>query len=222
MLVVPFALALTAGASAATAPAPAINPGTYTYSASANGTTVGTSVVTVSTSSGTTVISEKGSGSAQGQSGTAADTLTLGSDLAPTSYQLTGSMGAQSVKGSATLTDKTASVTGLNGTKSFDLLGATKHFIVIDIGVLAGFVALPAQMASWNNSPVLAVVPSYGTSLTMTPDPSLKPPRPASVPAADQVLAFGGQIPFTIWYNPANYITDEIDVPVQGLTVIRK
>ena len=216
----PFALALTVGASGAATPA--ISPGTYTYAASANGAQVGTSVITVTSDGSNTTIAEKGSGSVQGQSGTAADTLTLGADLAPSAYQVTGTVGTQSIKGSASFANKTATVNGLSGTKSFDLLGSTKHFIVIDLGVIAGFVALPAQMASWNNAPVLAVIPSYGTSFTIAPDQSLAPARPASVPAADASLAFGGQIPFTIWYNPSNYVTDEIDVPAQNLTVTRK
>ncbi|MDQ2865468.1 MAG: hypothetical protein M3R51_04525 [Candidatus Eremiobacteraeota bacterium] len=217
---IPLALALTIGASAAATPA--IAPGTYTYAASSSGSSVGTSVVTVAANGADTVISEKGSGTAQGQSGNAADTLTLGADLAPTAYQLSGTVGARSLNGSATFANNTATVTGLNGTKSFDLLGSTKHFIVIDLGVLAGFIALPAQMAAWNDTAALAVIPSYGTSIPIAPDASLKPARPATVASGDTALAFGGQIPFTIWYNPRTYVTDEIDVPAQSLTVIRK
>ncbi|MEO9169643.1 MAG: hypothetical protein ABI282_00455 [Candidatus Baltobacteraceae bacterium] len=215
----PFALALTV---AAAAPAPAIAPGTYTYVASASGAPVGTTIVTVTSSGGNTVIAEKGSGSAQGQSGSANGTLTLGADLSPTTYQLDGTMGAQALKDSATISGSTATVTGLQGTKSFNLLGSTKHFVVIDLGVISGFVALPAQMASWNNDPVLAVIPSFGTSLAIAPDASLTPARPANVPSTDAPLAFGGRVPFTIWYNPTNFIADEIDVPAQNLTVIRK
>ncbi|MDP9025743.1 MAG: hypothetical protein M3N13_10265 [Candidatus Eremiobacteraeota bacterium] len=131
----PFALALSVGASAAATPV--IAPGTYTYVASSSGAAVGTTVVTVAADGANTVISEKGSGSAQGQSGTASDTLKLGADLSPLSYELSGNMGSQAVKDSATIANGTATVVGLQGAKSFSLLGSTKHFVVIDIGVIA-------------------------------------------------------------------------------------
>lgn len=216
----PFALALTVGASIPVPPT--IAAGTYTYVASSNGTSVGTTVVTVGASGANTVITEKGTGSAQGRGGTASDTLTLGSDLSPVSYNLVGTLGEQTLKDSATFEKDTATVNGLNGSKSFTLLGSTKHFVVIDIGVISGFIALPAQMAAWENNPVLAVIPSYTASFPVAPDASLKPARPTGAPANDVAIAFGGQIPFTIWYNPASYVTDEIDVPAQGLSVVRK
>ncbi len=216
----PLALALTVGAAAASAPS--IPAGTYTYNASLNGQAIGTSVITVTANGGSTVINEKVTGSAQGSSGSGNDTLTLGPDLAPTAYQAQGSVGSQTVKDSATFNGDSVSVNGVQGTKSFNLLGSTKHFAILDLGTFAGFVALPAQMKAWNNAPVLAVVPSYGQSIALSPDASQQPSRPAGVPAADAVLSFGGHVPFTVWYDPATMVTDEIDVPSQSLSVTRK
>jgi hypothetical protein len=34
-------------------------------------------------------------------------------------------------------------------------------------------------------------------------------------------LSFGGAVPFTIWYDPATYVPDLIDVPSQNLQVQR-
>lgn len=218
--ILPLALGLTLGASAASTPA--IAPGTYTYNASLNGQAVATSVITITADGSSTVLTEKGSGSAQGQSGNASATLTLGPDLAPTAYEAQGSIGSQALKDSASFNGSSASVTGMQGTKSFNLLGSTKHFVVVDLGTFAGFVALPAQMKAWNNAAVLAVIPSYGQSLPIVPDATQQPARPASVPGTDVALAFGGSVPFTVWYNPATLVTDEVDVTSQGLSVTRK
>ena len=216
----PFALATTIGASAATAPT--IPPGTYTYNASVNGQSIGSSVITVASNGSNTVLNEKGSGVAQGQAAASNATLTLGPDLSPMAYQASGSLGTQALKDSATFSGTTASVTGMQGTQSFNLSAPATHFVVVDLGSFAGFLALPAQMKAWNNSSVLAIVPSYAQSLTLAPDATLQPARPAGVPASDTVLAFGGHVPFTVWYNPSTYVTDEVDVASQGLSVTRK
>lgn len=126
------------------------------------------------------------------------------------------------MKDSATFNGSSANVTGVQGTQSFNLSGNAKHFVVVDLGTFAGFLALPAQMKAWNNSAVLAVVPSYGQSLAIVPDATLQPARPATVPAADVPLAFGGRVPFTVWYDPNTLVTDEVDVTSQGLSVTRK
>ncbi len=218
--ILPLALSLTVAASAGSAPS--ITPGTYTYNALLNGQAVGTSVITVTQNGATTVINEKVTGAAQGTSGSGNATLTLGADLAPTAYQLEGNVGSQTMKDSATFNGNSASINGMQGSKSFNLLGSTKHFAVIDLGSFAGFVALPAQMKAWNNTAVLALVPSYGQSLPLAPDPAQQPSRPTTVPAADAALSFGGHVPFTVWYDPSTMITDEIDVPSQSLSVTRK
>ena len=116
-----------------------------------------------------------------------------------------------------------ASVTNVHGqNSSFDLPTSAKHFVVVDIDDFAGYLPLPAQMRAWNNAAVLAVVPSIGQSITLTPDASKSGTRPSGVPATDVALTFGGQAPFTIWYDPATNVPDEIDVTAQGISVIRQ
>jgi hypothetical protein len=199
-----------------------IAPGTYTYTAMLAGAKVGISTLTVTDVNGATQISEHASGQVSGDGGSANATLTLGADLSPISYQLTGMNNGSPVKDSATIANATADVTNVHGqSQSFDLLASTKHFVIVDLGVFSGLLPLPAQMRAWNDATVLAVIPSLGQSVALIPSSATPPPRPAGVPKTDQVVAFSGQAPFTIWYDPATNVPDEIDVAAEGLTVTR-
>ncbi len=218
-----FLLAAQLTTAAPTGSVAQIAPGTYTYAATMNGAKVGTTVVTVKSSPAGTEIDEQATGAISGQSASANATLILGTDLSPTSYQLSATNDGSPLKDSATVANTTANVTNVHGkTSSIDLLASTKHFVVLDLGVFSGFLPLPAQMRTWNNDAVLAVVPAIGQSVTLVPDTNAQAARPATVPASDQALVFEGQTPFTIWYNPTTNVPDEIDVTAQGVTVIRQ
>jgi hypothetical protein len=202
-----------------------IAPGTYTYTATMAGANIGSSTLTVSNANGTTTIDESAAGSVGGAGAKANATLTLAPDLSPTTYQLTGVSNGSPVKDAVTIADAKANVTNVHGkTSSVDLLGSTKHFVVLDLGVFAGFLPLPAQMRAWSDATVLAVIPSIGQSVALVPaGPSTPPPaRPSKVPATDQSLSFEGQAPFTIWYDPTTNVPDEIDVTSQGIVVTRQ
>jgi len=214
---------LLATALAATAPVPLIPPGTYTYTATMGGASVGTSTLTVKNVGTTTVIGEQVKGALSGSAASASDTLILGADLAPLSYQMNATEDGSPLKDSAHIENTTASVTDVHGkSASFDLLASTKHFVVADFGLFAGLLPLPAQMRAWDNAPFLVVVPELGRSATLVPDTSVTPQRPAGVPAQDVAISFSGDAPFTIWYDPATNLPDEIDVTSQGLTVTRQ
>jgi hypothetical protein len=202
---------------------PVIAPGTYTYDATLAGAKVGTSTLTVKAVNGATEIDEHASGAVSGNGASADVTLMLGTDLSPTAYHLNGTNNGSPVNDSATIANTTASVTNVHGQNaSIDLLASTKHFVVVDLGVFAGFLPLPAQMRAWNDAAVLAVVPSLGQSVALVPSSAAAPTRPSTVPKADQALSFDGQAPFTIWYDPATNVPDEIDVTSQGLVVTRQ
>ena len=195
--------------------------GTYTYKTSYHGADLGTSTVTVTENSGATQISEQTSGSYSGTSGNANATLVLNSDLSPASYKATGTMGGSPIADSATISGDTAQVTNAQGASStFKLTADQRHFVVVDLGTVAGFVALPAQMQAWKNPSVCAVIPSFGQSIAIAPDPSA-PARPAKVPASDVAVSFAGHTPFTVWYNPTTLVPDEIDVASQGVAITR-
>jgi hypothetical protein len=213
----------SAGASSATAPATAaLAPGSYTYKALLSGANVGTSTVQVKSDGGITEIDERATGSYQGESGSGTAKLLLDATLAPTTYQATGSFAGSPTKDGATMQGSTANVTTPRGeTTAIPLLASTKHFVVIDLGTISGFIPLAAQMKAWGNTPALAVVPSFGKSLTIIPADPSSSSRPSTVPATDAEISFTGQAPFTIWYNPTTYVPDEIDVTAQGLQLIR-
>jgi hypothetical protein len=211
----------TSSASAAPA-AVSIASGTYTYKALLAGANVGTSTVVVKSTGATTEIEERATGSYQGESGSGTAKLMLDASLAPAVYQATGSFAGSPTKDAATISGTAARVTTPRGeTTSFNLTAGEKHFVVIDLGTISGFIPLAAEMKAWGNTPALAVVPSFGRSVALVPSDPTPPARPSTVPATDAELSFTGQAPFTIWYNPTTYIPDEIDVTAQGLQVIR-
>jgi len=203
--------------------ATAIAPGTYTYNATLAGANVGTSTLVVKSVGTTTVIDEKVTGTISGSGASASDTLVLGADLGPLTYQMNAMQDGSPLKDSATIANATANITDVHGkSASFDLLANTKHFVVADFGLFAGLLPLPAQMRAWDDAPVLVVVPMLGRSVALAPDAGASAQRPASVPASDVALVFSGEAPFTIWYDPSTNVPDEIDVTAQGLTVTRQ
>jgi hypothetical protein len=213
-----LAAGLVAAASAAHIPS-----GTYTYTATMGGASVGTSTLTVRNVGDTTVIDEQVQGALSGSAASASDTLVLGADLAPLSYQMNAVEDGSPLKDSAHIDSTTASVTDVHGkSASFDLGASSKHFVVADFGLFAGLLPLPAQMRAWDNAPFLVVVPELGRSATLVPDQSVNPQRPAGVPGQDAAISFTGDAPFTIWYDPSTNVPDEIDVTSQGLTVTRQ
>jgi hypothetical protein len=204
---------------AATAGTPSIPPGSYTYTATMAGKPVGTSTITVSAGPPMTIQEQASGGTgAQGASGKA--TLTLGADLGPTAYSGDYTNAGTPMSVAVSVAGDTATI----GKATYPLTGSTKHFVIVEAGMTAGLFALPAQMQAWNNGAALMVVPmmaAMGGTLAIVPDSSLAGTRPAGVPAADTALAIGGQFPFTIWYDPATNVPDEIDVPSQNVVVTR-
>jgi len=215
-----FGLLLAAGLTAAPAAIPA---GTYTYTATLDGQAVGTSTLTVTTAGATTQIDEHVTGAVSGSEASASDTLVLGADLSPISYELNASQDGSPLRDSARVGAATATVTNVHGrVQTFTLPSGAKHFIVSDFGLFSGLLALPAQMRAWNDAPVLVVIPELGRSGTLAPDSPSGAQRPSGVPSADLPIVFTGEAPFTIWYDPATNLPDFIDVTAQGLTVTRQ
>ncbi|HEX8807035.1 MAG TPA: hypothetical protein VF741_08795 [Candidatus Aquilonibacter sp.] len=203
--------------------AAAIAPGTYTYTATLAGANVGTSTLVVKSVGTSTEIDEKVTGTISGSDASANDTLVLGADLGPLTYEMSATEDGSPLKDSATVANTTANVVDVHGkSESFDLAAPTKHFVVADFGLFAGLLPLPAQMHEWNNSPVLVVVPMLGRSAALAPDATARAKRPTTVPASDVALVFTGEAPFTIWYDPTTLVPDEIDVSAQGIVVTRQ
>jgi hypothetical protein len=203
-------------------PAPAPPDGTYTYAVTMNGTTVGKNAIAVKRDpSGSIVLSESGSGSMNGESGTIQDTLTLDPTLAPQEYSALASLGDSKAMKSLLSFKNGQAVQSGDLNKKYDLVADAKHFVLMDFGPFTGFFALPAQMEAWNRAPVVAIVPMYGFGFPLTIDPGMRPERPANVPASDQAITFTSKVQITLWYDPRTLVVDEADVPSQGVTVKR-
>ena len=200
---------------------PSIAAGTYSYRASIGGQSTGTSTIVVKHGAADTVIDEQSSGSIGGMNASATATLVLGPDLSPASYS--GSYVGQGQSATTTLSvvGHGANLTGPGGPQAFTLLPPATHFAVIDGALLAGFIALPAQMQAWNDAPIDAIAPIYGRAIPLSTEPATAAVRPAGIAAKDIALGIGGPYPFTIWYDPATFVTDRLDVPSQGIVITR-
>ncbi len=213
-----FMVALDATPSAP----PQIAAGTYAYKVSIAGANSGQSTIVVTRDGTTTQIQENTSGSFGATSGAAKATLSLGPDLAPTAYQNAYNAGGYSGQLTATFTAAQATINGgLHGSKTFQLGSDAKHFVVLDGAELAGFMALPAETQAWNDAPALAVFPLYGQTIALNPKPADAAARPATVAPTDQGVSVDGPAPFTLWYDPATLVMDELDVPSQRFVVTR-
>jgi hypothetical protein len=197
--------------------------GTYAYVASTQGTQNGSTTITVArNANGTTTITESGAGTFQGMAGTAKATLGLANDLAPASYSAHVEVGGNVFDSTATIAGKQATLVGIGGTQTYSV-PAGGHFVVLDGGLISGFVALPSQVATWPAAaPLELLAPIYSQGATLIVDPAAKPDRPLTVPAADASVTVTGPIALVEWYDPTTMIPDELDVPSQGLVISRK
>jgi hypothetical protein len=167
-------------------------------------------------------IDETSNASFAGMQMAATATLVLGADLSPTrysgSYQVTGQTQTVTAQLNATSASVTGGLGGGNRTLALD--PQTHHFVVIEPALLAGLFALPAQLQAWGDASVTWVAPITGQAQLISKNPA-PPARPAAVPAQDAEISMQGQIPFTIWYDPATLVPDEVIVPSQNAVLTR-
>jgi hypothetical protein len=201
-----------------------LTPGTYQYTALLNGQPAATSKITVTRTGNATDIDEDSAGSLAGMRLSGKATLVLGADLAPMQYNGNYESAAQKATVTVALTPTSATIAGSAATGGSQLLALsanTRHFVVIEPGLLAGLFALPAQLESWKDPAVTAIAPMSGHAEALSTDPASAAARPTDVPAQDAVLSFGGQFPFTIWYDPTTFVPDEVIVPMQHVVITR-
>ena len=197
--------------------------GTYTYVTNLNGAQVLKTAVTVTHDpAGTTVLSESGTGTMNGRSGSVSDTLTLDPTLSPVSYSANASLAdSRSMQANLAFKGDQATQTG-DVTKTYALAPSAKHFVVLDFGPFAGYFALPAQMQAWSDQPVMAIVPLYAQGAAIVVDKSLSPDRPKTVPSTDAQISVKSPVQLTVWYDPKTLVVDEMDVPTEGVSVTRQ
>jgi len=215
-------IALLAALAAGT---PSVSTGTYRYTASIDGQQAGASSITVARDDSSTTIDESASGSLAGTAFVGKAKLVLGSDLAPLHYDGDYDIGGQRSSATASLTSTSATIsTSATGNKPqpVDLDTHSTHFVVIEPGLLSGLFALPAQMDAWKDAGITVIAPAFGQARAIAPDaPGGAAARPADVPSGDVALTFSSAPSFTIWYDPATFVPDEIVVPSQNAIVTR-
>jgi len=212
-------LILAAAATAANFP-PA---GSYRYTASMAGTPIGSWAVTVTNNAGVVELDESSTASVAGMQLSASSALLLGPDLAPTRYDGHYRTPSQNPNVSVTLTPTSATAVGALTTAPQQLVlnPNTHHFVVIEPGLLSGLFVLPAQLNSWKESNVTWITPATAQAQSLSTSAAPAPAHPAGIPSQDVPLSFDRPLQLTIWYDPATFVPDEIDVPSQGAVLTR-
>ncbi len=213
-------LALVFVVAAATAPATPAD-GAYTYAVSVGGASAGKTTIQLTHTSGGVQLTETASASYNGAEFSGTSTLNLDGSLAPASYTAVYSPPGHTVHTALAFKGNTANETADNGNMAFTLGASTKNFAVLDGTMFAGFFILPAQLRAWNAQSFTAVSPMFGHGGAIALDAALKPDRPKDVPAADVPLSVSDPVEFTLWYDPATLVVDELVVPQQDATYAR-
>jgi hypothetical protein len=197
--------------------------GAYRYSASMGGQSVGTWSVNVTADQRHAEVDENSSALVLGMQLSATGSLMLGPDLAPTQYTGNYRTPTQNLSVRVGLTAATATVTGAltPEPKQVSLAPNTRHFVVIEPGLLAGLFVLPAQLKAWNDQTLMWITPATAQAQPVATSNAALPARPSGVSSQDAVIAFDQPIAVTIWYDPATLVPDQISVPSQNAVLTR-
>lgn len=187
-----------------------------------SGQPVGTWSVTVKGASTGNEVDESSAASLYGIQLSARATLALNDDLSPARYDGHYTTPGQSPSVSVTLTPNSATVLGLSAqSKQVTLSPGTRHFVVVEPGLLAGLFVLPAQLGAWSENSVTWITPTSGQTQVLTVSSGAQEPRPAGVAKNDALLSIAQPIAVSIWYDPATLVPDRISVPSQGAILTR-
>jgi len=195
--------------------------GSYTYAVSVGGSPAGKTTVTVAHTGAGIQLAETAAANYNGSDFAGTATLSLDNALAPAQYGAVYSPPGRTIHTALVFKANNATESGDNGGTTFSLSAGTKHFAVLDGTLFTGFFILPSQLRAWNTQTFTAVSPMFGYGGAMAADAALKADRPKNVPAADLRLSVSDPIAFTIWYDPATLVVDEVDVPQQGASFVR-
>jgi len=198
-------------------------PATYRYTGSMGGQRIGSWSVSVTRDVARTEIDETSSASILGMPLSATASLVLGPDFAPTKYDGSYRTPSENPTVSVALTPSSATVVGVmtSQPRQIALDPNTRHFVVIEPGLLAGLFALPAQLDAWKDSSVTWITPTTAQAESLTTNPAPAIARPDGISAQDVVLSVDHPIVVTIWYDPATLVPDAIVVPSQNAVLTR-
>ncbi|MBV8067031.1 MAG: hypothetical protein JO113_03560 [Candidatus Eremiobacteraeota bacterium] len=199
-------------------------PGTYRYAATLGGQRIGDWTASVKAANIGVELDENSAAIFAGMQLAATATLVLGADLAPIGYEGSYHVPNQNPTVSVKLTATSATVSGslTSAPQQLSLSPNTRHFVVIEPGLLAGLFALPAQLAAWNDATVTWITPTSARAQPLTLNATGSAARPPSVPPQDVLLSINSPIVVTIWYDPASCVPDEMMVPAQGAELTRE
>lgn len=207
---------------AAAAALPAAPPdGAYTYTVAVAGNPAGKTTITMTHSGEGLQLAESASATFGGSDFAGTATLSLDGTLSPARYAAVYSPPGRTIHAALAFNGATATETADTGSASFNLGANTAHFAVLDGTMFTGFFILPSQVRAWNAQAFTAVSPMFGRGAAIALDSALKPSRPAAVPPNDVAISVSDPVAFTLWYDPATLIVDELDVPQQDAAYVR-
>ena len=198
-------------------------PGTYRYTAAMSGQKIGAWSVNVTDNGEGRQIDENSTASLMGMQLSAKASLVLGPDLAPTKYDGSYRTPGSNPTVTVTLTPSSATVAAslIGQPQEVSLDANTRHFVVIEPGLLAGLFALPAQLGAWKDPAVTWITPTTAQAQSLTANGTPSPSRPAGALPQDVELSIDQPIAVTIWYDPATLVPDVIIVPSQSAILTR-
>lgn len=206
--------------AAATAPVTPAD-GVYAYAVSVGGVAAGKTTINLVHTAAGLQLTESATANYGGADFAGGATLILDGNLAPASYAAVYNPPGRTIHAALAFSGDTASQTGENGAMAFTLGANTKNFAVLDGTLFSGFFILPAQLRAWNARSVTAVSPMFEHGGAIAIERAPKGGRPKDVPAADLSLSVSDPIEFTLWYNPATLVADELVVPQQDAAYVR-
>lgn len=192
--------------------------GTYNYSITQSGSAIGTSTVTIKRSVGGIAIHET---ETLGQESFVVDETLASDTLNPKTYVATyvKGTGSQTARVEFDRTGATVTLDGVPSSSFFSLPAGVPNAYVLELSLMTGFVALPAQLRATKASQFLQIVPSQVISLTSRVSSVTAGDRPADVPSGDVSLTIGGRVSFDEWYDPNTYILHAVSVPIQDVLI---
>jgi hypothetical protein len=198
--------------------------GTYAYVCAQYGRVNEQSSIAVEHRRAGIVVREKTSGSFGEIRSLATDSLVLGGNLEPARYDGVYRVRGRTLRVGVVLTSRLARISDFSPggrTVSIGLAPQTRHFVVIEPGLMAGLFALPAQLNAWREATVTTVAPNLARAERTFTISRAMLPRPDDVPAADLALTVAGRVAFTIWYDPITFVVDKMVIPERHAVVTR-
>lgn len=210
----------TASPSPASSPPPpasnsaAIPDGTYTYDFRAGGSSIATSVITITRANGAMKAHEVASLQV---------TYTVDSTLDPATFSTTalhavvGATPLDVAFGSTSLTE-----TAKGKTFTLPIAAGAKGYVALTGPVMTGFFLTPAQVHATGSMVLTGVDFAAAQSLLITLVQAPKSSRPAKISSSDIGYLTKGMTSgdVTIWADPTTLVPEEMDVPSQGISIV--